>query len=146
MSSEVAKERAIARGREEERAVEERGWTPAKERAHAASYVPFRSERCQEPRSPASASHGPKAPGDAVVGTPFFHERAPIRAACVARWALKIVSCHISTSPAQRENNNNNTALKLNRCRRLWRWGNGGRRLPLRKTSGIALGLGFAVG
>lgn len=145
MSSEVAKERAIARrGREEERTVEERGWTPAKERAHSASYVPFRSERCQEPRSPASASHGPKAPEMPLwERLSFMNERAPIRAECVA---LKIVSCHISTSPAQRETNNNNTALKLKRRRRLWRWGNGGRRLPLRNASGIALGLGFVVG
>ena len=53
----------------------------AKEKAHSATYVPFRSERCQEPQSPASASHEPKVPGQAVVRTPFFHERAPIWAA-----------------------------------------------------------------
>jgi hypothetical protein len=41
--SEVAKERAMAR----RECSGERGRTPAKERVHSASYVAFRSERCQ---------------------------------------------------------------------------------------------------
>jgi hypothetical protein len=83
MSSDLAKVRAMAwRGRgvdseeeEDERAGEERGRTPAKERVDAASYVPFRSERCQGARS--HASPWTESAGSAVQGkgSPFFHER-----------------------------------------------------------------------